>query len=111
MATFTGSNEGDVADAGSGQLFGFTTGTLAELQDTTGDTINGLGGNDLIVAGAGNDTIDAGTASPGQGFGFDVVIGGEGDDVINVDVANAETTIVAYAPETGGAGISVDLSA
>ena len=110
MATFTGSNEGDVADAGSGQLLGFTTGTLAELQDTTGDTINGLGGNDLIVAGAGNDTIDAGAASPGQGFGFDVVIGGEGDDVINVDIANAATTIVAYVPETGGAGISVDLS-
>ena len=110
MAIFNGSNGNDVADAGSGQLSGFTTGTLAELLDTTGDAINGMGGNDFIVAGAGNDIIDAGAASPGEGLGVDLVTGGEGNDVINVDAANAETTIIAYVLESGSAGITVDLS-
>ena len=40
MATFTGTDGKDIADATNGMLTGFTGGTLAELQDAIGDTIN-----------------------------------------------------------------------
>ena len=47
------------------------TGTL--LTDT--NNIEGMGGNDTIIAGAGNDTINAGE-------GHDIVDAGDGDDII-----------------------------
>src|SRR3954471_9556439 len=73
MTTFTGTSGNDVANATSGTLTGFTGGTIAQLQDGTGDVINGLGGADTVVAGAGADTITGGT-------GADSLIGGLGAD-------------------------------
>lgn len=61
MATFNGTNGGDVANASTGTLTGFTGGTVAELQDATSDTFNGGNGADTIVAGSGNDTINLGS--------------------------------------------------
>ncbi|TKB77299.1 MAG: DUF4347 domain-containing protein [Nitrospira sp.] len=58
MATFNGTPNGDTADATNGTLIGFTGGTVSELQDATGDTFNPLAGNDTVVAGSGNDTIN-----------------------------------------------------
>ena len=42
----------------------------------TGDTINGLGGNDQITGGAGNDTINGGD-------GNDILTGAGGNDILN----------------------------
>lgn len=61
MATFNGTSGADVANASSGTVTGFTGGTIAQLQDTSGDTFNGGNGADTIVAGSGNDTINLGT--------------------------------------------------
>jgi Ca2+-binding RTX toxin-like protein len=47
--------------------------TINGGNDTIGDVILGLGGNDTIDAGAGSDTIDGGA-------GNDTIIGGAGDD-------------------------------
>ena len=40
MATFEGTAGNDIADASTGTLIGFTGGTVAELVDGAGDTIN-----------------------------------------------------------------------
>ncbi|MBB5534796.1 DUF4082 domain-containing protein [Rhizobium giardinii] len=60
MATFTGTSGTDRANATTGTLTGFTGGTVAQLQDASGDTFNGGGGADEIVAGSGDDTINLG---------------------------------------------------
>ena len=78
MATFTGTGNADVANANSGQLTGFTGGTVEELQDGAGDNIDGLAGNDTIVAGAGDDTITGGQD-------VDAVSAGAGNDVLAVE--------------------------
>ena len=67
MATFTGTNNPDTANATTGTLIGFTGGTVAELQDAIGDTFNGLGGIDTIIAGSGDDTVVAGAVSETDG--------------------------------------------
>ena len=60
MATFTGTNGNDTANATTGTLTGFSGGTVAQLQDAGGDTFNGGNGADTIVAGSGDDTINLG---------------------------------------------------
>ncbi len=61
MATFTGTSGNDRANATTGTLTGFSGGTVAQLQDASGDTFNGGGGADEIVAGSGDDTINLGS--------------------------------------------------
>ena len=45
MATFTGTDQEDTADAGAGILIGFTGGTMEELPDDAADDGVGVGGN------------------------------------------------------------------
>ena len=58
MATFNGTTGNDTANATTGTLAGFSGGTVAQLQDSSGDTFTGGNGADTIVAGSGNDTIN-----------------------------------------------------
>jgi Ca2+-binding RTX toxin-like protein len=92
MATFTGTSGSDTANAVTGTLTGFSGGTLADLQDAIGDTINGLDGIDWIVGGSGADRIDGGT-------GADTLEGGGGDDTL-VSTSNDLTE----ASVNGGSG-------
>ena len=72
---FEGTPGADVANAETGVLTGFTGGTLADLQDEVGDTINGGDSADVVIAGAGNDVIFGGA-------GDDLLNGGDGDDAV-----------------------------
>jgi Ca2+-binding RTX toxin-like protein len=91
LTTFTGTAGNDVANANNAPplnpavVTGFTGGTLAQLQDTTGDFINGLGGNDTIVGGTAADTMDGGDGNDSLqgGGGADLIFGGAGSDIIN----------------------------
>jgi hypothetical protein len=87
MAKFAGTDSGDWADAIRERLIGFTGGTLAELQDSIGDTIKGRAGSDEIIAGSGADTINGGDGhdSITGGAGADIIFGGAGNDVITYD--------------------------
>jgi Ca2+-binding RTX toxin-like protein len=76
MAVFVGSAGNDRAIAGAGILTGFTGGTLAELQDSIGDTFLCSDGDDFVSAGSGNDSILG-------SFGADTLLGGLGNDTIN----------------------------
>jgi Ca2+-binding RTX toxin-like protein len=91
MATFTGNGNNNTANASTGTLTGFSGGSLALLQDLIGDTINGLGGADTVVAGEGADAIDGGgddDSLAGAGgndviksnAGIDTIDGGSGTD-------------------------------
>jgi Ca2+-binding RTX toxin-like protein len=73
MATFTGTDNADTADAGTGTLTGFTGGTSVELMDDTGDIFIGLAGEDTIRAGSANDLLRG-------GLGADLLDGGLGSD-------------------------------
>ena len=86
MATFTGTAGDDVANATTGVLTGFAGGTVAELQDGTGDTFDALGGNDTIIAGNGADTINdtAGTKT--------TIDAGGGADTITIGTTFADPT-------------------
>ncbi len=79
MATFNGTSAIDKANASTGELVGFTGGTVAELQDGIGDTFLGQYGDDDIRGGSGDDTIMA-------GFGTDKVNGGAGRDTTSYAV-------------------------
>lgn len=46
-----------------------------------GDAINGMGGNDIMFGGAGNDALSDGG---GFGSGSDKLYGGDGDDALSV---------------------------
>jgi Ca2+-binding RTX toxin-like protein len=76
---FTGTAGDDKADASLGQLIGFTGGTVPELQDADGDTFNPGKGKDTIIGGAGNDTINLKLGDISIGDIFD---GGAGTDTI-----------------------------
>jgi Ca2+-binding RTX toxin-like protein len=76
MAVFVGSVGNDTANAGAGTLAGFTGGTLAQLQDSIGDTFFCSAGNDFISAGDGDDSIIG-------SLGADTLLGGFGNDTIN----------------------------
>jgi VCBS repeat-containing protein len=93
MTVFTGTVGNDTADAAAGTLSGFTGGTLASLQDSIGDSITGLDGNDYISASTGNDTLRG-------GIGQDYVNGGDGNDTIQF--INGE--LIAGDTVDGGAG-------
>ena len=84
MTTFTGTDGNDTADASTGTLTGFTGGTVADLQDATGNSILAGGGDDTIVAGHGSDVIRAGAGNDtiAGGSGADTIDGGVGDDII-----------------------------
>ena len=106
MATFTGTGGADVLNAATGTIVGFTGGTLAELQDSIGDMIQGGPGQDNIVAGVGNDTFIA-----GDGHGADNIDGGGGNDILNlfnITVGGAVVNLSAgtwdLSPTSGAAG-------
>jgi Ca2+-binding RTX toxin-like protein len=77
--TFNGTSGNNTANASSGTLTGFTGGTVANLQDADGDTFNPGAGADTIVGGAGNDRINLNQNNSGVGDSFD---GGAGTDTI-----------------------------
>jgi Ca2+-binding RTX toxin-like protein len=81
LSTFntTSTSGNDAANAASGTLTGFTGGTVADLQDATGDTFNPGKGTDIIIAGAGDDTIKLNLGGISAGDSFD---GGAGSDTI-----------------------------
>jgi Ca2+-binding RTX toxin-like protein len=84
LATFTGGVGDDVADAITGTLTGFTEGTLAELQDSLGDSFIGDTGNDTVVGGSGNDSLSGGEGNDSLigGDGYNFFIGGAGNDTL-----------------------------
>jgi Ca2+-binding RTX toxin-like protein len=101
MATFTGSVAADVLDAITGTITGFTGGTLPQLQDTTGDTIDGGQAGDTVVAGGGSDSVrgQLGDDSLNGADGMDTVDGGDGNDTL-IGGLGADTLL-------GGANIDV----
>ena len=93
MASFTASPAGNnVANAVTSTLTGFTGGSLAELQDTIGDTFLGSEGNDIVVSGAGDNTVTGGAGADYflGGSGADLVLFNTGDTVAG-EVANGAT--------------------
>jgi Ca2+-binding RTX toxin-like protein len=87
LVTFTGTEGSDIItpNTSPATIVGFTGGTVAELADSTGDTFNGLGGNDNIVGSTGADTIYGGEGNDSiqGGGGADSIFGENGDDFIN----------------------------
>ena len=81
MTTFLGSFGPDQADALTGILTGFG-GTLAQLQDLTGDVVRAGEGADAVLAGGGDDDVYGGSGSDtlDGGQGTDRVYGGSGND-------------------------------
>jgi serralysin len=84
MATFNGTTGNDRATPTNGVL-GFTTGTLAELIDGTGDQFFPGDGSDTVDAGSGNDTF-FGSAGADQMFGHN------GDDFYQYGAASEVTS-------------------
>src|SRR5262245_48110726 len=85
MTTFTGGFGNDVADVRfPGTLIGFTGGSLFQLTDSFGDTINGNGGNDRIFSGSGDDIINGGSGNDviNAGDGNNKITGGPGADTM-----------------------------
>ena len=82
MTTFTGTNGADTANTST--VTGFTGGTAADLLDANDDTFDGLGGDDVVSAGATNDTLigGAGDDSMTGNGGADVFVAGIGNDTI-----------------------------
>jgi Ca2+-binding RTX toxin-like protein len=75
VVTFTGTSGSDTANAVTGTLTGFITGTIAQLQDSVGDTFNLFNGNDSVNAGDGDDQFVPGTVA-----GSDTLRGNGGND-------------------------------
>ena len=89
--TFTGSSDSvDVFETGfggmdlKGELNGTSAGNTLTGNDTYGDVIQGLGGNDTIEGRGGDDEIDGGTGADtiAGGAGNDAIHGGAGNDII-----------------------------
>src|SRR4029077_5550817 len=82
MTPFTGTNGADTANTST--VTGFTGGTAADLLDANDDTFDGLGGDDVVSAGATNDTLigGAGDDSMTGNGGADVFVAGIGNDTI-----------------------------
>ncbi len=104
MATFAGTGAADHADAAAGTLIGFTGGSLAELQDASGDIFSGLDGNDFFNGGAGNDAYMGGAGS-------DVFKTGKGHDVITDFRSRYFTALMSGADEVFPPGSSSPASA
>jgi serralysin len=96
MATFTGTNTPDIANATTGTLTGFTGGSVAELQDAISDTFFGNADNDTIIAGSGDDILNGGTAP-------DILDGREGSDIY--DFNNGDLGTGELITDTGSVGI------
>ena len=86
MATFTGTNGADVANAITRQLTGFTGGTPTQLQ-VSSNIFDGLAGNDTVLAGEFDDTLIG-------GLDVDNLSGGGGNDVFVVDFLHFGTVEV-----------------
>ena len=84
--SFLGFAGDDIADATDGTLIGFTVGTVAQLQDASGDTFRPGDGIDSIVAGGGDDII-IWTGGPDDAL----LNGGGGTDTLRID-AESRTT-------------------
>jgi Ca2+-binding RTX toxin-like protein len=130
MTKFIGSNRADSAIASPGNILkGFTGGSLRQLSDAHGDTISGRGGADLILGGPGNDHINGGSGNDGllggegndvinpgtnrpdaNGIGFEILVGGAGNDTFTVSAANSHNVLVDYAGEDGENGVTVNLA-
>ena len=78
--SFLGFAGDDIADATDGTLIGFTVGTVAQLQDASGDTFRPGDGIDSIVAGGGDDII-IWTGGPDDAL----LNGGGGTDTLRID--------------------------
>ena len=76
MATFTGTNGADTANAGTGVLTGFSGGTATQLSDAEGDTFLAFAGDNAIYAGSANDRLRG-------GLGADILDGGAGIDTVD----------------------------
>jgi Ca2+-binding RTX toxin-like protein len=105
MALFFGSVGNDVANANTGVIQGFTGGTVAELQDATGDSFDISTGSNTIFAGPGNDTFYVvpffGQAAVITDASSNFMHGGAGDDrfVFDSRITNINGIIV-----DGGSG-------
>ena len=93
MAVFTGDGADNILNAGNGTINGFTGGSLLELQDGIGDTINGLAGHDQILAGSGDDTIYS-------NGGRDIIDGGAGLDLLIYDRRHFSSSIIFQLTDT-----------
>ncbi|NWG91184.1 MAG: hypothetical protein HXY21_01565, partial [Parvularculaceae bacterium] len=107
MATFTGTAGFDSADAVAGTLVGFTGGTIAELQDATGDVFIGGFNVDTVVAGGGDDFLQV-----NEGEFADDYNGGAGTDVLDLSGLTADTATVdlsagTYTTSIGGGTRSI----
>jgi Ca2+-binding RTX toxin-like protein len=96
LATFTGTSGNDTASnylINFPSINGFTGGTLAELNDATGDTFSGLDGDDYVYAASGNDTLygNSGNDTLNGGDGINYLNGGDGDDWILVGYSMRDT--------------------
>ncbi len=121
MANFTGRQKADLADAIAGKLTGFKGSTLAQLQDTIGDSFTASNGNDTIFSGSGNDSINAGKGNDSikGGAGIDTIIGDAGNDWISggsgqdsINAGGNDDTIALFQGDEadnvdGGAGIDL----
>ncbi|MEM7213313.1 MAG: calcium-binding protein, partial [Pseudomonadota bacterium] len=85
----------DLGDAVGDRITGFENATGSAFDDliygdTGGNTLRGLDGTDIVLAGDGNDDVDGGDgrdAIAGQA-GNDTIRGGEGDDLLDGGTGN-----------------------
>lgn len=98
MATFTGTTGADRAVFGATSIVGFTGGTVADLNDASGDSFVGLEGGDQISCGPGDDTVEGGA-------GDDFLAGGGGIDTLSY--VNAARGVSAFLgrPSLGFGGV------
>lgn len=102
MATFNGSGSADRASVTAG-ILGFTGGTLAELQDGTGDTFYPDNGNDTISAGSGDDVF-YGSA------GADDMSGNAGNDLyVYYSASDIVGDIIDGGAQSGGTGDQIQI--
>ncbi|WP_205944432.1 beta strand repeat-containing protein [Pelagibius litoralis] len=117
--------ESEAADANVGSVTGSETLTegddvfVADPVDTSGQSIDGLGGDDLLTGGDFSDAISGGAGNDtiNGGGGNDILLGGAGDDSINGGAGNDDivggpgsdtidggdgTDIVRYDADIGG---------
>jgi len=111
MATFLGTNGADVANAITGQLTGFTGGTLAELQDAIGDVFYPFTGQDTIFAGSGSDLFHFPILSSGVDIGTpNSLHGGGGNDTFRYEESawsdSSATVVAAGEIIDGGTGLN-----
>ncbi|MGP9811308.1 T1SS-143 repeat domain-containing protein [Rhodopseudomonas sp. NSM] len=91
IVTFTGANDTNEADAGSGidVMLGQSGINLMNGGDWE-DALYGMAGNDTLKGGAGSDFIDGGAGSDTitGGAGNDVLVGGSGDDLFKYAIGD-----------------------